>query len=126
MMREISPCQAVSTLRTDCLQFFQSYIRTLGRLPAGPGYCHSGLLHQFEVPFGVVVNKYDLSAEGTASLEAWCQDHSIEVLGHIPFDQTFPTMLRQGKTVLAAENSEPAKVIINLWHKVSAKLTTGD
>jgi MinD superfamily P-loop ATPase len=55
----------------------------------------------FDVPAVVCINKSDISLEGSAEIEQFCQDQDIPVVGTIPFDIDVPRAMAQGQTVLA-------------------------
>lgn len=61
------------------------------------------LVGQFQVPVAVIINKYDLNAEMTASIEKSLQDKGISVLGMIPFDDAMVHALLEGTAITEFE-----------------------
>lgn len=76
------------------------------------------VLKQFEIPFAMVINKYDLSSSQTAGVEAFCHKHQIPLLGKLPFDKVFPRSLVELKTVLAYPETAAAKEIVKIWNNL--------
>ncbi len=80
------------------------------------------LAHQFETPFHVIINKWDLNGIVSEKISDFCQEHDIKIIGHIPYDSIFVKLLRAGKTVLSCQESRPAINIKEIWKKVKAIL----
>lgn len=76
------------------------------------------VLAQFEIPFGLIINKADVNWQLTADLKNWCQAHHVDLLGEIPFDPQFSHQLRAGKTILEAPHSGSADLIKTIWKKL--------
>ncbi len=77
--------------------------------------------------FGVVsvicINKSDLSSEGTAEIEAYCQDKKIHLIGTIPYDAEIPLAMAQGKDVIAYRPDGPAsRAIREIWQRLEVLL----
>lgn len=47
------------------------------------------IVEHFGVPYGVIINKYDLNKEFTREIEAFARNRDVEVLGKIPYDKKF-------------------------------------
>ena len=45
------------------------------------------LTQQFSIPAYVLINKFDLYETLTDEIEIWCNNHSVTVVGKIPFDK---------------------------------------
>ncbi len=54
----------------------------------------------FGIPMSVVVNKSDINAEHTRTIEEFCASEGMAFLGGIPFDSTISEAQRQAKTIL--------------------------
>ncbi|GAB4530103.1 MAG: ATP-binding protein [Anaerolineae bacterium] len=77
----------------------------------------------FGVPALVCVNKADLYPPGTAQIEAHCQTHGIEVIGHIPFDVNVTEAMVRGEPVTAYRPDAPAsQAIVDIWQHLVAHL----
>ena len=55
----------------------------------------------FGVPALVCINKVDINPKRAAEVEAFCASRSIEVIGHIPFDNVVTEAMVQGQPVTA-------------------------
>jgi len=78
----------------------------------------------FCVPTLVCVNKSDLYPEGTAQIEAFCQEHGLDVVGRIPFDETVGAAMKEGEPVTAFRFGAPAAdAMRRVWEAVSRQLT---
>lgn len=71
----------------------------------------------------VCVNKADLYPDGAAEIETYCQDHTIELVGHIPYDETVTEAMVQGEPVTAYRPDSPAsQALQTIWAKVLVEL----
>ncbi|MBQ9405131.1 MAG: ATP-binding protein [Desulfovibrio sp.] len=77
----------------------------------------AGVCRHFRLPFGLVINRWDLNPEGSAALEAFCRDSGITVFGRIPFDAD---MLRATAQSLAATelHTQLRDTIVQLWQNI--------
>jgi MinD superfamily P-loop ATPase len=76
----------------------------------------------FKIPAACCINKHDINPENSSRIETWCQDHSVSLLGKIPFDEEIiRSMVRRYPLT---ENSECAasKEIKRLWEKILSLL----
>jgi MinD superfamily P-loop ATPase len=77
----------------------------------------------FGVPAVVCVNKSDLYPQATAKIEAYCQAHGIEVIGHIPFDVSVTEAMVRGQPVTAYRlDAAASQAMIDTWQRVSTEL----
>jgi MinD superfamily P-loop ATPase len=80
----------------------------------------------FGLPTLVCINKADLSREATATIEAYCQERDIQVVGHIPFDTTVTLAMVQGLPVTAYSNGPVPQALQKVWARVLAVLGDGE
>lgn len=76
----------------------------------------------FGVPALVCINKADLNLEGSATIEAFCRQRGIPVVGHIPFDLSVTQAMVQGLPVTAYGTSVAASALRHIWEQVLAAL----
>ena len=76
----------------------------------------------FGVPALVCINKADLYAEATATIEAFCRGRGIEVVGHIPFDTAVTQAMVKGLPVTAYEDGPVTHMLRRVWRRVLAAL----
>lgn len=70
----------------------------------------------------VCINKSDLYPEGTATIEAFCRERGIKVVGHIPFDPTVTQAMVQGVPVTAYGDGPAVQALRLVWERVLATL----
>ena len=77
-----------------------------------------GTLRHFHVPAVICVNKADIYPEGTRAIREFAAAEGIELVGEIPYDESIPRSMIEGKpvTVLFPESSA-SKAIQDVWHK---------
>ncbi|MFH0850384.1 MAG: ATP-binding protein [Candidatus Bathyarchaeota archaeon] len=81
------------------------------------------LLEHFEITPGVIINKYDLNLENTASIRGFCEECEIPVLGMIPFDENVTKAMVQAKPVVVFSPDSPASLAIReVWNEFSSFL----
>ncbi len=74
-------------------------------------------------PQGLVcINKADLYPEGTATIEAFCREWGVEVVGHIPFDTTVTQAMVQGVPVTAYGDGSVVRALSHMWEQLLAAL----
>jgi MinD superfamily P-loop ATPase len=74
----------------------------------------------FRVPALVCINKADIYPVGTAQIQAYCQQRSIEVAGHIPFDAIVTEAMVQGQPVTAFAPDAPAsQALVAVWQRIA-------
>ncbi len=78
----------------------------------------------FRVTALVCINKADLHPEGTAQIEAYCREHDVAVVGHIPFDATVTAAMMQGQPVTAfAPRAPSSRALAAIWQRVAARIS---
>ena len=48
-----------------------------------------GIVKHFRIPFGVVINKWDLNKDFTKEMEKYFQENNIQILEKVPYDRKF-------------------------------------
>lgn len=78
----------------------------------------------FRVPTLVCVNKADIYPEGTRQIEAFCQEHGLELVGRIPFDEAVTQAMMNGEPVTAYDPESPAsQQMVAVWKNVATALS---
>ncbi len=73
----------------------------------------------FGVPALVCINKADLYLEGTAEIEAYCEQRGLQVVGRLPFDTIVTEAMVQGQPVTAYRPDSPiSQVLRATWERV--------
>lgn len=81
-----------------------------------------GTTEHFGLPALVCINKADLHPEGRATIEAFCCERGIEVVGHIPFDTTVTQAMVHSMPVTAYGDGSVAQALRRAWERVLATL----
>ena len=68
----------------------------------------ASLVEHFSIPYGVVINKWDLSPETTEKIETWVSGRGVELLGKVPFDRHVVDAVRMAQPVLKLFPDAPA------------------
>jgi MinD superfamily P-loop ATPase len=76
----------------------------------------------FNLPALVCINKADLYPAGAGSIEAFCRERGIEVVGHIPFDTSVTQAMVEGMPVTAYGNGPVVQELRRVWTHVLAAL----
>jgi MinD superfamily P-loop ATPase len=71
----------------------------------------------------VCVNKADLYPDGTAEIEAYCQNHDIDLIGYIPYDETVTQAMVKGEPITEYQPGSPASQALQIiWVKLLVEL----
>lgn len=73
--------------------------------------------NHFRIPYGLVINKYDLNESFTKKIEKFAKENKIPLLGKIPYDKKFVKALVELKpTIEYDKNFEPlfSKILNNV------------
>lgn len=70
------------------------------------------LLEHFEIVPSVIVNKYDLNSNNTASIRVFCEENEIPILGMIPFDENVTKAMVQAEPVVVYSPDSPASLAL--------------
>jgi MinD superfamily P-loop ATPase len=77
------------------------------------------LAAHFKVPGMIVVNKFDLNPEMTATIEEAATQHNVALVGRVPFDPVFTHSMVEGKTLFEyGEESATHKLVREVWTKI--------
>ena len=77
----------------------------------------------FGIPALVCINKFDLYAQGTARIQAYCADKKLPIVGKVPFDTVVTEAMVQGQPVTAYRpDSAVSQALRATWQRVLAAL----
>lgn len=77
------------------------------------------LIEHFGQRSAVVINKYDINAENTQHLRAWCNMKGLPLLGEIPWDSTVTDALAAKKPVVEHNDGPAARAIAQTWERTA-------
>ncbi|MBU1044008.1 MAG: ATP-binding protein [Candidatus Omnitrophica bacterium] len=76
----------------------------------------------FSVPVRMVINKYDLNILMSETIEKYCNENNVELIGKISFDKSVVAAMVEGKTIIEYKNCLAKKEIIAIWEKLKQDL----
>ncbi|MFX1392966.1 MAG: P-loop NTPase [Promethearchaeota archaeon] len=77
------------------------------------------VVQQFKIPFGIVVNKFDLKSPFQEQFKKYIEKTKYDILGKIPFDLSIPEAMSFAETVIKyAPKSEASLAINNIYQKL--------
>ena len=79
-----------------------------------------GLTQHFRIRSVVLVNKHDINPDNTKSIEEFCQQEEVEVIGKLPFDNAFTEAMIEGKNIIEHSDSPVVGEIKTIWERVHA------
>lgn len=81
------------------------------------------MVQQFEIPFGIVINKADLESPFQQKFQEFINNTGYEILGRIPFDlQIAHAMANAEPVVDYAPDSKASKAIKEIFHNLKKRL----
>jgi MinD superfamily P-loop ATPase len=82
-----------------------------------------GLAGHFRLLTMVCINKADIYPEGSSQIRNYCDQHQIEVVGSIPFDEIVTRAIVQGEPVTAYLPVAPAsQALVRIWQRITMLL----
>jgi len=75
------------------------------------------VVEQFKIPFGIVINKYDLKSPFQDQFQSFIEETGYEVLGRIPYDLAIPEAMSYAKTVVEHAPQSKASLAIKEIYK---------
>jgi MinD superfamily P-loop ATPase len=80
------------------------------------------LVQGFRVPISVVINKYDVSAEGTDKIERFARMARLNLLGKIPYDPGVIKAMVQRHCVVENGDSPAGTAIREIWDRMKNQI----
>jgi MinD superfamily P-loop ATPase len=80
------------------------------------------LTRHFGIITFLVINKFDLNKEMTASIEEFAAARDVKTLGYITYDHIVTDAQVNGKAVVEMTENQPATEIRSIWTKLTAFL----
>jgi MinD superfamily P-loop ATPase len=81
------------------------------------------LVNGFKIPIFGLINKYDLDQGMTAQVEEFLSDHSIPLVGKIPFDEKVVEAMVAGQSIVEHDpGSRISRIIGSVWEKITVSL----
>jgi MinD superfamily P-loop ATPase len=79
------------------------------------------VVHHFNIPAGLVINKYDLNEEISDQIETYCKQENIELFTKLPYSRVIVESLKRGE-IFVDNNQDLRKRMISVKSKLIKKL----
>ncbi len=76
----------------------------------------------FEIPAIVCINKYDINENNSRTIEAFCHERNIEVVGKLPYDTSTNLAMMEETTIIEYSQNVLSEGIKALWERVVSEL----
>ncbi|MEZ5071589.1 MAG: ATP-binding protein [Bacteroidales bacterium] len=81
------------------------------------------LIESFSLPVFAVINKHDLSPEGSRAIETFLREKGIPLLGNIPFDEDMVAALLVRKSLVEYKpGNESSRILQSVWNQLQTHL----
>ncbi len=80
------------------------------------------LVKHFGYSTGCIINKFDINEKITKEIEIFSHNNELEIIGKIPYSDSFPKSLVLQKTVVEYDKSDIGKYVEECWAKIQTKL----
>ncbi|MHA1688759.1 MAG: P-loop NTPase [Promethearchaeota archaeon] len=70
------------------------------------------VVQQFNIPFGIIVNKYDIQSSFQQEFQDFIKETGHEIIGNIPFDLSMPEAMSFSTPVVDYAPNSPASIAI--------------
>jgi MinD superfamily P-loop ATPase len=82
------------------------------------------MVNQFNIPFGIVINKADLKSASQEQLNKYIKKSNHEILGRINFDLSIPEAMSYAEPVVDySPESESSRAIKEIYNKLKLILS---
>jgi len=76
------------------------------------------LCGHFNIPAGVIINKYDLNEKETAAIEAYSAEKGFTLFGNLPHDPEITRAMINAQAITEYEDNDFAKQLTNIWDRI--------
>ena len=80
------------------------------------------LVQGFRIPISVVINKYDVSAEGSEKIESFARMARVNLLGKIPYDPGVIKAMVKRRCVVENGDSPAGTAIREIWDRMKSRI----
>jgi MinD superfamily P-loop ATPase len=78
------------------------------------------LCDHFRLSAGVVINKWDLNADLSRQIKAFCSERKISILGQLPHDPAIVEAMVRGQTITEYTSNGTVELIREIWTAITA------
>lgn len=79
------------------------------------------LAGHFQIPAGLVINKWDINPERSREIEALCAEEGVSLLGRIPFSKRVAESLIRAVPYVETAQDEVSAAIRAAWEKIDSE-----
>ena len=76
------------------------------------------LVKKFNLPAGIIINKYDLNLEKHNEILEFAVDEGIEHIANLPYDESFTKAITLGITIVEYDDAELKSTIEKAWSRI--------
>jgi MinD superfamily P-loop ATPase len=76
------------------------------------------LCNHFNIPAGVIINKFDLNEDKTHQIESYCVEKKLAMLGRLPHDPAITRAMVMGQTITEFQKNGFADHVRQIWMKI--------
>ena len=76
----------------------------------------------FDVPAAVCINRFDLDLHHTRTIEDFCHQQSIPLVGKIPFERTVAEALVNKRPAVTCLQNDATQIIREIWPRLLSLL----
>jgi MinD superfamily P-loop ATPase len=80
------------------------------------------LVKHFGYSAGYIINKFDINEKITKEIEIFSRNNDLEIIGKIPYSDSFPKSLVLKQTVVEYDKTDIGKTVERCWLKLQTKL----
>ena len=81
----------------------------------------AALCEHFRIPTAVIINKFDLNLEETASIESDCREKNYPIIARLPHDPVITEAMVKRRAVTELPESELSKKIKQAWLEIEQR-----
>jgi MinD superfamily P-loop ATPase len=79
------------------------------------------LLNIFNIPSGVIINKFDINADMSRNIEEFISTEKIKLLAKIPFDKKFIKAIQNSKSIIEFDHTY-AERFKTIWNDIKKNI----
>ncbi len=82
------------------------------------------LIDHFEIRSGICINKYDINPDLSRKIEQFANEHELDVMGRIPFDNDITRAQVEGMNLIEFSDGQAAGQIKMLWEELKRRVNS--
>jgi MinD superfamily P-loop ATPase len=74
--------------------------------------------HHFSIAAFVCINKYDVNSDNTDTIEMYCKEKNIQIVGKLPYDTEITKAMINQKNIIEYSDGQLSHEICKMWNKI--------